>query len=94
MKRTPPLKAVTDIEVEVSVELAETSLSLQEILDLRPGASISFADRPDRFLLLEVDGVPVGKGRAVERAGRLGIRLEAMLDPASPPARRGSASEN
>ena len=95
MKRTSPLQAVTDVDVEVSVQLAETVLPLEQILELRPGATLSFPSRPDRPLIIEVDGVPIGRGQAVERAGRLGCLVESLVTPVSgAPEERASPRDN
>ncbi len=80
MKNASALKAIAEVEVDVAVKLAETSLSLGEILELRPGTTLSFAEKADESLSLEVDGVTVGRGHAVQRKGQLGFMLEALKE--------------
>lgn len=79
MEQKAALRAVSDIEVDVSVRLAETSLSLAEILELRPGCTLSFPQGVGAPLSLEIDGAVVGLGVAVERRGRLGLRIEELV---------------
>ncbi len=80
MDKSPALKAVSDVEVPVAVKLAETTMSLEEILALRPGSTLSFPQETDVALKLEVDGVALGEGYAVERAGQLGLQLEKLQE--------------
>ena len=70
------LKAVSEVEVPVVVRLAGTTLTLDEILRLRPGSTLRFTQSVDDPVTLEVDGVSVGSGTVVEQDGRLGVRLE------------------
>lgn len=75
-QRFPRLDQVTDIEVPLSVVLAEKTFPLEQILELRPGAVLSFARRPESPLVLHVNGSRVGTGRAVDAEDRLAFRLD------------------
>jgi flagellar motor switch/type III secretory pathway protein FliN len=80
--RAPKLDRMVGLEVPIAVVLAEKSFSLEEILDLRPGAILHFAKRHDQPLDLIVNGSRVGRGRAVDIGERLGFLLE-EVEPAA-----------
>ncbi|HVR75271.1 MAG TPA: FliM/FliN family flagellar motor C-terminal domain-containing protein [Planctomycetota bacterium] len=75
-QRFPRIDQVTDIEVPLSVVLAEKTFPLEQILELRPGVVLSFSRRPESPLVLHVNGSRVGTGRAVDAEDRLAFRLD------------------
>jgi flagellar motor switch/type III secretory pathway protein FliN len=72
----PNLHSVAGVQVAVTARLAARSLTLGEILELRPGRTVSFPHHVDEPVFLEVDGVTVGRGHVVERGGELGFLIE------------------
>lgn len=70
--------AVEELPVSVSAVLAERSFSVEDLLEVRPGAVLDFRKAADAPLELRVNGSPVGRGRAVERGGRLGLLVEEL----------------
>ena len=92
-QRPPRADPIVDLEVPVSVLLAERSVSLEEILELRPGKLLDFQCDPDRPLEMFVNGSCIGRGRAVDLGEKLAFLLqdvrsepELAESPASPPA--------
>ncbi|MCZ6794855.1 MAG: FliM/FliN family flagellar motor C-terminal domain-containing protein [Planctomycetota bacterium] len=78
MNEQLPQNAVGEVEVTVTVVLAESTRSLEEVLSLGPGATLDLGQPPETRLALEVDGVRIGSGHVVERRGRLGFRLDEL----------------
>lgn len=69
------MQAMRGVDVTVAARLGETSLSVREILDLRPGATVAFPQKVALPVYLEVNGNAMARGHIVERAGRLGFLL-------------------
>lgn len=78
MESPSTLRAVGKVEVPVTVKLGEMTLPLEEVLELRPGATLRFPQTADGPAALEVDAAPIGEGEVVERDGRLGFRLKVL----------------
>jgi flagellar motor switch/type III secretory pathway protein FliN len=76
--RPARMENVVDLEVPVAVVLAERSVPLAEILELRPGAVLELGRRHDDPLPLLVNGARVGSGKAVDIGERLGFLLETV----------------
>jgi flagellar motor switch protein FliN/FliY len=75
-----PLERIHDLTVPVAVELGGASLTVQEILELAPGAIVEL-DRPaDSPVELHVHGKCVARGQIVVVDGYYGIRITS-LDP-------------
>jgi flagellar motor switch/type III secretory pathway protein FliN len=75
---------VTDLEVSLTVVLAEKSFPLEEILELRPGAVLDLSRRPEAALGLRLSGSPIGRGRAIDIGERLGFLVEEIDTGGSP----------
>jgi len=84
MEKSPGWKAMNGVEVELAARLGERVLELEEVLALRPGSTIPLSERADQPLRLEVDGVPLAEGFAVEKDGRLGFEVERLLEDGAP----------
>jgi len=66
---------LVDLEVSVSVVLAEKTASLEQVLELRPGAVLEFSRRHESLLELYINQSPVGRGHAVDIGERLGFEI-------------------
>lgn len=77
----PYAKHLLKIEVPVSVRLVSKKLSVQELLELGPGAMISFDKSCDDALELTVRNQTVARGTAVKVGERFGLEIEAITLP-------------
>ena len=84
-KKSAP-QPLVDLDVSVSVVLAEKSASLEQVLELRPGTVLEFSRRHQSPLDLYINRSPVGRGHAVDIGERLGFEIEDRepLDSTSP----------
>lgn len=69
------------ITVPVAVQLVSKRLSVQEVLELAPGAMISFEKSCDDSLELLVGSQTVARGAAVKVGERFGLEIEEMTLP-------------
>jgi len=75
-QRAGKLEHVVDLQVPLSVVLAEKSFSLDEILEIKRGALLEFSRRHDCPLDLYVNGSRVGRGHAIDLGERLGFCVD------------------
>lgn len=69
------------ITVPVSVTLAETKQTVDEVIRLGPGSIIQFEKSCDEMLGLEVGGRLVAEGEAVKIGDKFGLRITSMVLP-------------
>ncbi len=72
-------KAVMSIQTPLSVTLAAKKCSLERIVDLVPGAMLTFDAHCDEPLTLEAGGKPIAKGDAVKIGDKFGLRIREVL---------------
>lgn len=77
----PYAKHLLKIEVPVSVRLVSKKLSVHELLELGPGAMISFDKSCDDALELTVRNQTVARGTAVKVGERFGLEIESITLP-------------
>jgi flagellar motor switch protein FliM len=70
-----------DMEVEVVVELAATTMPAKEILDLAAGDVILFNKRVNDSLVGKVEGIPKFFGRAGQVHNAKAFKIQRMLHP-------------
>ena len=70
--------AIQDLDIAVSVVLAQSRFRLEELLELKPGRVLDFATRHDDPLALYLGNSLMGTGRAVELGEHLGITIEEL----------------
>lgn len=75
-----PLERIFDLTVPVSVELGRATLSVQEILELGPGAVVELERAADQPVELFVHGKCVARGQIVVVDGYYGIRITSLKD--------------
>lgn len=73
-------KAVLSIQTPLSVTLAAKKCSLEHIVDLVPGAMLTFDAHCDEPLTLEAGGKPIAKGDAVKIGDKFGLRIRELLN--------------
>ena len=73
--------AVLAIETPISVILAEKKESLARILNLAPGAMLTFDAHCDEPLSLEAGGQRVATGEAVKIGDKFGLRIREITGP-------------
>ncbi len=73
-------KAVLSIQTPLSVTLAAKKCSLERIVDLVPGAMLTFDAHCDEPLTLEAGGKPIATGDAVKIGDKFGLRIREVLD--------------
>lgn len=78
---------VLNIDTELSVTLAQQSISLQHVLALAPGSRLTFGRHHADPVVLEAAGVPIAQGEVVKIGDRFGIRVVAA-SAAAPPVSR------
>ncbi|WP_442483474.1 FliM/FliN family flagellar motor switch protein [Aeoliella sp. SH292] len=82
MQELPPYaRHLLKISVPVAVQLVSKKLSVQEVLELAPGAMISFEKSCDDSLELIVGNQIVARGAAVKVGERFGLEIEEMTMP-------------
>ncbi len=75
---------VLAIKAPVAVTLAQRRIALQTILDLVPGAMLTFDKTCDEPLELEVGGHIFACGEAVKVGDKFGIRIRSLGLPPKP----------
>ena len=73
-------KAVLSIQTPLSVTLAAKKCSLEHIVDLVPGAMLTFDAHCDEPLTLEAGGKTIATGDAVKIGDKFGLRIREVLD--------------
>ena len=77
----PYSRSLLRIRLPVSVSLASKKETVGEILQLGPGAIISFDKACDEMLQLFVANIPVAEGDAVKVGDKFGLRINRILPP-------------
>ncbi|MCP4503827.1 MAG: YscQ/HrcQ family type III secretion apparatus protein [Deltaproteobacteria bacterium] len=66
---------LSDIAVDVVLELGRVNVSAADVMGLRPGQVIELTKSPSDPVDLVVDGKRIGQGELVEIEGELGVRI-------------------
>lgn len=77
--------------VPLNVELAKIDLTVGDLLRLRPG-SIFDIDKPET-VTVDLNGVPLFRGRSGKHGRKIGVRIENRLQSAADVLRTGLAEE-
>ena len=72
-------RAVLSIQTPVCVTLARKRVSLDHIVNLVPGAMLTFDAHCDEPLTLEAGGTPIATGETVKIGDKFGIRVREIL---------------
>ena len=74
------LRLLSDVQVELSVELGRITLPLRALLGLGPGSVLQL-DRPaDAPVDVLVNDSPVSRGEVVVIGGDFGVRVTSLVD--------------
>jgi flagellar motor switch protein FliN/FliY len=74
------LRHILRLRVPLSVTLAQRKMPLQQLLRLKPGATIDFPKSVEEPLELLVNNKPIAVGEVVKSNDRLGLRLTRVGD--------------
>lgn len=74
-------RAVLSIETPITVTLAEKKESLGRILDLAPGAMLTFEAHCDEPLKMEAGGHLIATGETVKIGDKFGLRIRQIGPP-------------
>lgn len=74
-------KSLLKVEVPVTVRLATTKQSVDQILKLGPGSILQFDKRCEENLELEIGGQTVAEGEVVKVGDKFGLWITAMTVP-------------
>ncbi|MGF1510422.1 MAG: type III secretion system cytoplasmic ring protein SctQ [Myxococcota bacterium] len=77
---TEVIDVLSEIPVDVSLELGRKRLSVSDLLALEPGQVVSFERPLDGPVDLRVGDHRLGRGHLVDIEGRLGVRVEVIYD--------------
>lgn len=79
IKSQERLGVLTDVTIEVRVELGRARMSLQRAMKLAPGSNLELDKRAGDLLDVTVNGRVVARGEAVVVGDRLGVRIVEVL---------------
>ena len=81
------LELLLDIPLNISVELGRNKMSIQELLQLSPGAAIELDKSAGDPLDIMVNGRLVARGEAVVVNDKFGVRITDIVSPSERIAR-------
>ncbi|MBI5104831.1 MAG: flagellar motor switch protein FliN [Solirubrobacterales bacterium] len=80
------LTRLTDVMVELTVEVGRTRMSLGETLSLGPGSVVTLDRLADKPVDLLVNGRPIARGEVVVIDGQFGLRITEVVGAEPVPA--------
>ncbi|UTI64683.1 flagellar motor switch protein FliN [Paraconexibacter antarcticus] len=82
------LERLTDVTVELAVEVGRTYMTLGEALALGPGSVVTLERLADKPVDLLINGRPIARGEVVVIDEQFGLRLTEVIGavPSAPPA--------
>jgi flagellar motor switch protein FliN/FliY len=75
------IEVLLDVDLDVSIELGKTSLSIKRILELAPGSIVELDRMAGEAVDLLVNNKPVAKGEVVVIDESFGIRILSLVSP-------------
>lgn len=85
---TGDLERLTDVTVELAVEVGRTLMTLGEALALGPGSVVTLERQADKPVDLLINGRPIARGEVVVIDEQFGLRLTEVIG--AEPAAAGS----
>jgi len=93
----PDLSRLSDIPMELSVEIGRTHMTVGETLDLRVGSVVALERQAGEAADLLVNGTAIARGEVIVMDERYGLRVTEILESnqisCSPGAGEATASE-
>ena len=80
-RESDKLRALENIEVEMSVEVGRTEISISDLLRLNEGSVVELDRLAGEPLDILVNGTMIAKGEVVMVGERFGIRFSDIVDP-------------
>lgn len=74
------LRRVSEVPMELSVEIGRTHMTVGETLDLRVGSIVMLDRLAGDPVDLLVNGTPIGRGEVVVVDDKFGLRLKEIID--------------
>ena len=75
------VKTILKLRVPVIVQIGKRRMTMEEILDLAPGAILELDKGSEQWLELMANNKPIGTGSAVKVGENFGIRIEEIGSP-------------
>ena len=89
-----------DVQVNLSVELGRTELTLKDVLALQQGSVVALNRLTDELLDVTANGKPIARAEVVAQNGRFALRVVELVGddsepsaPAWPPAGTAQSAE-
>lgn len=76
----PDLSRLSDIPMELSVEIGRTHMTVGETLDLRVGSIVALERQSGEAAELLVNGTPIARGEVVVVDEQYGLRVTEILE--------------
>ena len=87
------LSRLTDVQVELTVEVGRTRMSLGETMALGPGSVVTLDRLADKPVDLLVNGRPIARGEVVVIDEQFGLRITEIVGAADASQATGLAPE-
>ena len=78
---TDKMRALENIEVEMSIEVGRTEITISDLLRLNEGSVVELDRLAGEPLDILVNGTMIAKGEVVMVGERFGIRFSDIVDP-------------
>lgn len=75
------LKVLENIEVDMSVEVGRTEITIRDLLSLNEGSVVELDRLAGEALDILVNGTMIAKGEVVMVGERFGVRVGEIVDP-------------
>ncbi|MDA9159229.1 MAG: flagellar motor switch protein FliN [Paracoccaceae bacterium] len=75
------LKVLENIEVDMSIEVGRTEISIRDLLRLNEGSVVELDRLAGEPLDILINGTMIAKGEVVMVGERFGIRFSEIVDP-------------
>ncbi len=79
----PTMDLLLEVPVDVTVEVGETTVSLEEVLRFVPGHVVKLTQTVEQPVIVRVNGRPIAEGEIVDLGDTLGVRITTILDGAA-----------
>ncbi len=75
------INRLTDVEVEITVELGENLVPIQEIMEWTTGSVVELQPEEHEAVRVLLNGTPFAMGEIVVVGDTFGVRIVELLDP-------------